>query len=558
MKNAGGLRWTLLGCSGLVSTALVLGAFNPAPHSGGDNSTYVSLAYGLLTTGSYTEVFDPAGLPHTKYPPVFPMILAALIGLGARTWVALKSTAVVSTVAAVGLGYLWAERRLGPWPAFAVAILFGSSAAVVYYSHWVLSDPVFLALTVASLWALEGGVAAGARRAWWLAGGVVLAGLAYFTRSAGLPLVVAIFAWLALERRWRALAVSAVALGVPALAWWMRGRGAPASYGAEFWLIDPYQPTLGTVGVLDLVPRAAANLVGYVTRHGPAGVVGGGGGAVAALGIVLTVAALYGWVRTVRERVGPAEIFLPLYAGLILVWPVVWSGDRFALPLYPLVFLYGVVALRDLAGRVPRLLGALLMVAAMLTILVPAGGAWARAATESRACARVVRAEGAFACYGPGVGAFVEAAEWASQALPEGASVMTRKPSHFYVLSGVPSRTFPFDPDPSAQLAAADALGAEYVLIDEWDGQARRFVGPAVVRRPGAFCFVRAFGQPGAGGAQLLGILPVAERSDARPSPNEEVRIPMCPSRYASEAGDGYSSSLSSSGAIPLLDGLDP
>ncbi len=69
---------------------------------------------------------------------------------------------------------------------------------------------------------------------------------------------------------------------------------------------------------------------------------------------------------------------------------------------------------------------------------------------------------------------------------------------------------------------------------------------------------MRAFGQPGAGGAQLLGILPVAERSDARPGANEEVRIPMCPSRYASEAGEGYASSPSSPGAIPLLDGLDP
>jgi hypothetical protein len=371
-------------------------------------------------------------------------------------------------------------------------------------------------------------------------------------------LVAAIFGWLALQRRWRALTVSAIALGVPALAWWMRGRGAPGSYAAEFWLIDPYQPTLGTIGVFDLVPRAVANLVGYVTRHGPGGVVGPGGGAVAALGIALTAAALYGWVRTVRERVGPAELFLPLYAGLILLWPVVWSGDRFALPLYPLVFFYGVVAARDLAGRVPRMLGSIAMVAAMLTILVPAGGAWARAMTEARACARVVGVEGPWACYGAGVAAFVEAADWAGHALPEGASVMTRKPSHFYVLSGVPSRTFPFDGDPVPQLALADELGSEYVLLDEWDGQARRFVGGAVLRRPGAFCFVRVFGQPGAGGAQLLGILPPDERSDRRPEQNEEVRIPMCPARYSTEPAGGYSSSSSSSDAIPLLDGLAP
>ncbi len=551
------MRWVLLACAVVVNGALVLGAFNPAPHSGGDNSTYVSLAYGLVTTGSYTEVFDPAGLPHTKYPPVFPMILAALIALGARTWVALKSTAVVSTILAVAFTYLWAHRRLGPWPAFAVAILLGSSAAVIYYSHWILSDPVFLALTVASLWALEQGSREGARSTWWLAGGVALAGLAYFTRSAGLPLVVAILAWLALERRWRSVVAVGLSLGVPALAWWLRGRGAPASYAAEFWLVDPYQPTLGTVGVLDLVPRAVANLGGYVTRHGPAGIVGSGGGGVALLGVTLTVVALYGWARTVRERVGPAELFLPLYAGLILVWPVVWSGDRFALPLYPLVLLYGAVALRDASRLVPRVAAMGVAVVAMLAMLIPAAGNWAGAVREARACAAVVRARGPFACYGPGVAAFVEAAEWSAGGLPPGASVMTRKPSHFYVLSGVPSRTFPFDPDPVAQLTLADELGSRYVLIDEWDALARLNVGGAVVRRPGAFCFVRAFGQPGAGGAQLVGILPVEDRSELRPAQNEEARIGLCPPAYTSEsAHSAYSSS--SSGRVPLLDGLAP
>jgi hypothetical protein len=55
----------------------------------------------------------PRRLPHTKYPPLFPALLALLIALGARTWVALKAAAAIATVVAVGLTYLWAERRGG-------------------------------------------------------------------------------------------------------------------------------------------------------------------------------------------------------------------------------------------------------------------------------------------------------------------------------------------------------------------------------------------------------------------------------------------------------------
>ena len=74
-----------------VSAVVVTVAFNPIPHAGGDNAGYISLAHGIVTTGSYLDGFDPEGLPHTKYPPVFPGVLALLMSLGARTWVARRS-----------------------------------------------------------------------------------------------------------------------------------------------------------------------------------------------------------------------------------------------------------------------------------------------------------------------------------------------------------------------------------------------------------------------------------------------------------------------------------
>lgn len=557
MRSRGRLHWILLCVVVAAEGVVVFGAFNPAPHTGGDNAGYVSLGYAMLTTGSYTETFDPAGLPHTKYPPVFPALLALLMWLGARTWVALKSTAAFSTVAAASFAYLWAARRIGPWPALGVALLFGASSAVVYYSHWVLSDPIFLALTMVALWALDRGYGADGPVAGWLVLGVLATGLAYFTRSAGLPLVVAVLGWLAWGRRWRPFVAAALTIGVPALAWWARGRGAPTSYSTEFWMVDPYQPALGTIGPAGLVPRSLQNLSAYVLGHGPAGIVGARGAWVSVLGVLLVVAALYGWIRAARARVGPAEVFLPLYAGLILLWPPVWSGDRFALPLYPLVLYYGTLALRDLAARVPPLPGNLLVAGLVMAMALPATASWVRAVGDARACADVVAAEGPFACYGPRVAAFVTAGEWTGSGLPSGAAVLTRKPRIFYVLSGVPSRTFPFDTDPARLLSVAEEAGAEYVLLDEWDGLAAAYVGGSVARQPDAFCFVRSFGRPGAGGAQLLGILTRASGTSDVPSTGGDVRIAACPDRYLSGSGQATDHSSSSSTRVPLLDGLD-
>lgn len=568
------LRRLLLAVVTVVSVLVVWTAANPLPHPGGDNAGYVALAHGLLVDGSYTDVFDPEGLPHTKYPPVFPAILALLIAAGARTWVALKTVAGAATVVAVLFTYLWAGRILRPLGAFAVALVMAVSAGVVYYSQWVLSDPVFLAFTVMALYALARADAAAdeaeaapdtAAEAApdatldlrWLAVGVAATGLAYFTRSAGLPLVLAVLAWLATLRAWRPLTAAGVALGLPMAAWWIRGRSVEgvAQYGSEFWMVNPYDPSLGTVGLGGLVGRVVENAVGYATAHVPVGVVGGDATALPLVGIALVAAAIGGWVLRVRLRAGPAELFFPLYWGVILLWPTVWSGDRFALPLLPLLFVYGALAFRAATRRVPQAAVPVLATVLVLGLLLPAGDAWRRATEAGSACPADVRERNVWACYGPGVQSFMTAATWSGVGLPDGSAVLSRKPRHFYLQSGVPSRAFAFFEEPEPHLELADALGARYILLDQWDGFARRYVASAVTRRPGAFCFVRGFGGGAAGGSQLLGVLPPQLR-DPTAGQGGDVRLETCPEDYVSGAEptvDAYSSS----GRIPLLEGLD-
>ena len=162
------LEWTLFAVLLVISAGAVATAFTPIPHLGGDNAGYIALAHGLLTDGTYTDVFDPLGLPHTKYPPVFPALLALLIGLGARSWVTLKLTAAFCTIAAVGLTYWWAERRLGAPAAFGVSLILAMSWGMIYYSQWILSDPLFLVLTMLALFALgRADRAAPAKRVSW-------------------------------------------------------------------------------------------------------------------------------------------------------------------------------------------------------------------------------------------------------------------------------------------------------------------------------------------------------------------------------------------------------
>ncbi len=545
--------------------------WHDAPHPGGDNAGYVALAGALLDGEGFTELWDPAAPPHTKYPPVFPGLLAAAMAMGATTWSGLKAVPLVFAVLSMLAAFLWANARRGPLWGGGVALLTGWSSTLLYHAHYLLSDVPFLAFTLAALWLLEerrsdgggvdspggaetGDVAAEATTpsegtagsgvtsgndattapgaAVMAVGALVFAALAYFTRSAGLPLVLAVFVGLALRRRLRLLAAGVVALGIPAVLWLLRGRNVvtDGAYGREFWMVDPYQPQLGEIGITGLIPRALENGLGYLTTHLPAALTGAGAGAApgaGAIGVAVGALALVGWGLAVRRRIGPTEVFAPLYTGVILVWPVVWSGDRFALPLVPLGVLYAGEAIAWGAARVRAAAVVPALGAALAVVALSQAAAVLVEAEVAASCRGASRVGGPWACSGLGMVQFTEAARWAGANLDDEAVVLTRKPRIWYAMSGRATRTYPFVPYADSVLAVADRAGASYVVLDLVGAQAQ-LLANAIGERPSAFCSVAGFGgQNGDPRTELLGIVPSAERAAA--AATDEVRIAACP-----------------------------
>lgn len=515
----------------LVQTLLVALVFTPQPHTGGDNAGYVSLAHSLLDRGAYLELWNPAEPPHTKYPPVFPVLLAVAMLLGAKGWVGLKLVPAFSTVLAVGFAYLWAEERRGWKVGVAVALLTGIASAVVYYSQWILSDPTFLAFTLAALWAFDrargdvSGERDGQEPRSWLGLALALVVLAYFTRSAGLPLMVAALLWLAPRRRWKWFLAFVLVLGIPAFLWWLRGRLAGGGdYVSEFWLVDPYQPFLGRVGLPGLLARAGENLTAYVGRILPAGIVGSGRPLLAPLGVGLAALGMLGWILSVKKEMGVAELFAPLYFGLILLWPTAWSGDRFALPLFPLLFFYAAVALGWLMGTWKRTVRASALAVLLACLVLPAGQRWADTARTARACMEATRQGDPDRCLSPPMAEYFALAAWSGENLPDGAVVVTRKPRIFYVMSGVKAESIPLTPNPDDFLARVGEGGGHYLTIDYLDSMSRVYVYPVLSERPGRFCRIIEIEASQRVWTALVGVID----TDGAPEGAEAI-APRCP-----------------------------
>jgi hypothetical protein len=525
----------------LVQLGLMLTVFNPAAHNGGDTAGYVTLAHSLLDRGTYQDLWQPGQPPHTKYPPVFPALLAAAIVLGARTWGALKVVPALFTTLSVLLAYLWTRERRGAPFAAAVAVLTAASSAVLWSSHWELSEPPFMALTFLSLWAFDRALPShGAdvpdrphdRTVAWLAVGTVAAGLAYFTRSAGLPLLAAAAIWLVLHKRWRTAAALVVGVGGLAVLWSMRG-GQGAQYVSEFWMIDPYQPDLGRVGVGGLVLRVIDNAKLYVLAYVPTGLTGLHGPVAAPIGLALFAFGGWGWLRRAWPRPGVAELFVPMYLGLILLWPAVWSGDRFALPLLPPLLFYAGEALLHLVRNADVTVRRVVAGLAIALFAVPSLSSWSSERRTAAGCKALVQTDGAFSCWGTRTYEFVEAAVWGGSHLPDGSVVLTRKPRIWYVESGLPSETFPFTKDVARFLAFADSVGARYVVMDYLDSAASVYVAGALIAQGGAFCALKEFAHGDEVPTQILGIMPPESRpkAEVRESDDGTVTVAMrrCP-----------------------------
>jgi 4-amino-4-deoxy-L-arabinose transferase-like glycosyltransferase len=545
--------WHLAAALAALHVALTLLILNPVPHQGGDNAAYLALARSILEHGSYREMWDPANAPHTQYPPGFPLILAGAMLLGVKPFAGFKVLVVLFSGAAVAISYLWARRVSTPGVAAAVGVLLAVGPGVALQSQLELSDVPFWVFTFLGLWAyahleprrvpgvpLRDGDAPpapaevddAAHPLRWIALGAVGTLCAWMTRSAALPLVLAVAAWLVVGRRWRALGVFAAVFVPVAGGWFVRQAtaGGADAYVTPFWMVNPYRPALGTIGPMELLERVWANAETYLTRHLPGLVLGMTRTNVATvLAVMIVLLAAAGWARRLR-RPGLAELFFPLYLGLVLVWPSEWADMRFLLPVLPLLLLYAAESTWWMLEPLPypALAGAA-VVAACAAAGVPALNAERLNAAE---CRRELAAGEPYVCYPAVFSGVFAIADQARGKLPEGAAVFSRKPTLFWAFSGYPSRMYPLDPNPAVFLREAEEAGIRYAVLDR-SSEGLRYLMPVTQGSKDRFCLMKGFGNDYGGLARIdRGLPPPPPGSPAhymyycKPEPGE---VPAAP-----------------------------
>jgi len=329
------------------------------PHFGHlhDDSIYFVCAKSLAEGRGYRILSLPAEPYQTKYPPLWPLMLAGIWKLdphfpeNLRWGMALAWTALPAFVA---LAWCWFRRNgFNRRVATVLCAVIAVSPCPIVLSVGMMSDLVFSAALLMAILAIE----AADRSTWRAFAAALLASVAYLIKTAALPLIVAGPLWLMMRRKHRAAMVMFGGM-LPAVAAWMLWSRAHISQSRDLVTLY-YTNYLGyqvyNVGWRDLplvmwknldgVFCGVAELLIFDLAKSPAGTY---------LARFLGVVVIAGTVRLARRSgMSPYHWFAMGYTAILLVWHFP-PNNRFLLPLFPLLLAGLMTELGNLAGVVRK------------------------------------------------------------------------------------------------------------------------------------------------------------------------------------------------------------
>jgi len=327
----------------LLPLAICLPTLRPWIEYSPDSFLYLRLGRTLLETGAF-----PAERVTT--PPGFPALLVPMLAADDLPLVGLRVLTAAAFIATCVLTFLLHRRRVGDRWAMLAAALTATCPALVTQSASLLSETVFIPLTLLALIVLSRWKAEGLR-GWGDAacGGAAVAAAA-MVRTMGL-LLAPIAVWTAWRsgrgptgRRWAQAGLIAVVAVGPSAAWQIRQSAFPQRHGYVDSLTLPRAGAGETGGGLGLQidrllrfgPQRMADLKAALVPNRLCWQAFSGLLATPCTWAVgLAVVVLVGW-RSATQRL-PGEIYVILSAAVLAVWP--WfEGERLVAPLVPIIY----------------------------------------------------------------------------------------------------------------------------------------------------------------------------------------------------------------------------
>lgn len=496
-------NWFYYIALGLIFLLVYPYVFNAKLFLGGDNASYYALAKGIASDFHYIDAYHPNAKPTNHYPPGYPFIMAIAIKMGITSLKGLKILNGIFLFASVIVTYLL-SFRLTANRIFAGLIALATllNMHLLEYSSITMSEIPFVFFLLFTLYTFIKFTDNDYKLKSWSFFLTVFGVIALvYIRTQGVAIIGAFVFFLVINKRFKIAGILALCFILGYLPWQIRSSSlGGSSYVKQLFKVNPYNSDSPKMDGSGWVTRVKNNAVRYVSKEIPSLIFPvkateynnpQTGKPLPAsklqwfLGCFVIAFSLVGLWKLEKVRWLLLSFFGANFV-IFMLWPDVWFGIRFILPLAPLFIIALFVGIKSVlaipikhdfvqSGKIYPLL-----ILPYIFINYPT----IKTLHD--------KAEGRHA---PNWANYLLVAEWAKDNLKETDVVITRKPELFYFISDTKTSTFPYTDDVSVLVKEFEKNRVTHVVFEQLGfSQTGKYLYPLLVKEPDRFNLVYSLG----------------------------------------------------------------
>ncbi len=476
----------------LLYIVLSILLFDPKLFTGGDNAVYIILAESIAKGSGYKNIYMPEQPPHTQYPFGFPLLLSVFVLIFGTNVIVLKFLIFIMGVCSFYFFYRIAEFLFKEDTRYIIPF-FVSIPIFIIYNHWVLSEIPFLCFSLGSLFYLL--KAQDSKKIYYYL--AFFFGIySLFIRTAGISLIFAVIFYLILKRKYKYLGIFVLIFLAVFVPWQIRNSSISegGSYIDQLLAKNPYQMELGRIGFFDLIIRVWENFIYYSFTILPQTLLSiiKANILISIIGLLFVFLTVVGFIKKIK-CISIIELYFIFSLIILLVWPKVWSSERFLLPVLPIFILYIFSGLFWFATKMK--LKHFVLVLVIMFIFLNALEIIPQARTAIGNNVSYLNGD-KYAGYPLDWRRYFETIEWIDKNIPQDKIIMARKPEFVYLLSRHNSFCYPFTTN--AQEIEQAIQKADYILFDnfQWTGTTYRYLLPVIQQKSAKYEIVHQTERP--------------------------------------------------------------
>ncbi len=464
---------------------------------GGDNAGYYILGKSIASGQGYSNIHMPGNPPHNHFPPGYPSILSFFMWVFSEDIGFLKSmNGLFLLGSSLVMFYILKDILKNSRLAFLGAVLMLFNMHLLSYSTIMMSEIPFLFFSLLIIYFFIQTINQDKPfQQPQLYVVIALSAYAFHIRTAGLALIGGIVLYLLLRRQFAYLGAYLGGFILLCLPWFLRGRNLGGNgYIQQLFMKNPYRPEEGMMDVSDFFGRFFENLGRYISKEIPNGMfpsiqvdyradieVSG-----ILLGLSFLALIVFGLIKLPRYRSLFIWYFIGTF-GILLLWPEVWFGIRFVLPLLPFFtffFFYGIYEILNFLSKKIALdlqVNPLILLASVLLFMpqLKALNASAGKRYDSR-----------FQNY-------FDMADWVKNNTAPNAVICCRKPSLFYLFASRKTVRYQSTMDYNAFIQDLNKKEVTHVVVDALGfSSTGRYLVPVIQTNPYRFKKLLAYQNP--------------------------------------------------------------